>query len=88
MIRDKEKYIADFYFKTENYDAAIWRYKDILNSFKNKKLLKHSVNRLVLASYYAKDWNNCYTYIQKYQKYLVNNNEMKEAQNKCNEKHT
>lgn len=87
MIRDKEQYIADFYYKTENYDAAIWRYKDILSNFKDKKLLKHSVNRIVLASYYARDWDNCYSFMKKYEKFLVKNSEMKEATNKCNEKY-
>ena len=87
MIRDKEQYIADFYYKTENYDAAIWRYKDILSNFKEKKLLKHSVNRIVLASYYAKDWDNCYEFMKKFEKFLVKNSEMREATNKCNEKY-
>jgi outer membrane protein assembly factor BamD len=85
MIRDKEKYIADFYYKTENYDAALWRYKDILDNFKNKKLVKHSINRVVLSSYYAKDWQTCMSYSKKYQEYLVNNSEMREALNKCRE---
>lgn len=87
MIRDKEQYIADFYYKTENYDAAIWRYKDILSNFKDKKLLKHSVNRIVLASYYAKDWDNCYAFMKKFEKFLVKNSEMRDATNKCNEKY-
>ena len=29
MQEDKEKYVADFYFKTKDYDAAVFRYKNI-----------------------------------------------------------
>lgn len=59
MLRSKEQYIADFYFKTENFSAAQWRYLDILNSFKNTKLRKHSIIRLVESSYKLKEFDKC-----------------------------
>lgn len=36
MIEKKEIYIADFYFKTKDYEAAKARYEDILKILKNK----------------------------------------------------
>ncbi|MDD4974492.1 MAG: outer membrane protein assembly factor BamD [Bacteriovorax sp.] len=36
MIEKKEIYIADFYFKTKDYQAAKARYEDILKTLKNK----------------------------------------------------
>jgi len=83
MIRDKERYIADFYYKTENYDAALWRYKNILENFKNKELVKHSVNRILLSSYHLKNWDSCREYAVKFKPLLKSNNEIKDAINKC-----
>lgn len=36
MVEKKEIYIADFYFKTKDYEAAKARYEDILKTLKNK----------------------------------------------------
>src|SRR5690606_29158789 len=43
MIQKKEKYIADFYYRTEVFDAARYRYLDIIKSFKDPDLRKHSM---------------------------------------------
>tara|TARA_B100001971_G_scaffold214585_1_gene252887 strand:- start:93319 stop:94023 length:705 start_codon:yes stop_codon:yes gene_type:complete len=86
MIRDKEQYIADFYFKTENYEAALWRYKDILDNFKNKKIVSHSARRIVLSNYYLKNWGDCYNSAQKYKTIIKENDDYKEAYNKCRAK--
>lgn len=37
MIEKKEIYIADFYFKTKDYEAAKSRYEDILKTLKNNE---------------------------------------------------
>jgi outer membrane protein assembly factor BamD len=37
MIEKKEIYIADFYFKTKDFEAAKNRYQDILKTLKNKE---------------------------------------------------
>lgn len=59
MLRDKEQYIADFYFKTEVYEAARFRYKRILKMFEDDKLLKHSMLRAVESSLKLKEKDNC-----------------------------
>ena len=37
MLEKKEIYIADFYFRTKDYNAAKARYEDILRTLKNKE---------------------------------------------------
>lgn len=62
MLQDKEKYIADFYFKTEVYDAAIWRYKDILLNFADKDLRSHSSARIIQSMYHLNKYEDCINY--------------------------
>lgn len=50
MIRNKEKYIADFYYKTEVFDAARFRYENIISEFKEPKLRAHAIIRSIEAS--------------------------------------
>ena len=62
MLESKEKYIADFYFKTEVYEAARWRYLDILDRFSDEKFRSHAMTRIIQASYHLKEYNKCLTY--------------------------
>lgn len=50
MLQNKEKYIADFYFKTEVYDAARYRYTAIIKKFSDNKLIDHSIIRALRSS--------------------------------------
>ena len=70
MIRDKEQYIADFYYKTEVFEAARWRYLEILKNFQNKDIRKHSMQRIVESSYLMKDYKNCINYANEYFEFL------------------
>lgn len=70
MILDKEKDIADFYFRTEVYEAARWRYLDILKTFQNKKLRKVSMQRVVESSFHMKEYEKCILYADKYYEFL------------------
>lgn len=85
MILSKEKYIADFYFKTEVYEAALWRYQYILENFSNKKLKTHSMERSILASSYLKKYDECNMYIEKYSSF-VDKNEISDAIDLCSKK--
>ncbi|MCF8058006.1 MAG: outer membrane protein assembly factor BamD [Bacteriovoracaceae bacterium] len=59
MIRQKEKYIADFYFKTEVYDAARFRYENIIEVFQEPNVRGHAMVRAIKASVELKDMNYC-----------------------------
>lgn len=65
-IRSYEQYVADFYFKTEKYSAAKWRYNNILENFKQKELRSHSMQRIILASYHLKEYEKCISLGEKY----------------------
>src|SRR5690606_37977000 len=66
MLRQKDQYIADFYFKTKNYKPARYWYLDILENYKDKKITNHAMVRTILASYHLKEWENCLNYIEKF----------------------
>lgn len=70
-LRKKEKYVADFYFKTEKYGAARWRYFEILREFKQKKLRSHSIKRIILSSYLLKEYKECVEYSSQYKGDLI-----------------
>ena len=62
-LHNKEKYVADFYFKTEAFEAALWRYKDILRNIKDDQPLRsHSMSRIIQTSYYLKKYKDCLAY--------------------------
>lgn len=69
-IRGKEKYIADFYFKTDIYDAARWRYLDILENFKKKSLQEHAMIRVVESSIELEEYKKCISYADKFKNKL------------------
>ncbi len=59
MVRDKEQYIADFYFKTEVYDAARFRYKSIIEEFREPEVRSHAMVRTFLSSAEIGDKDYC-----------------------------
>lgn len=67
MLNSKEKYIADFYFKTKVYDAARFRYLRNIADKKDDKLVKHSMVRVVESSLKLKAYEECITYANEYE---------------------
>lgn len=66
MLEEREKYIADFYFKTDVFDAAIFRYQDILLNFKSPELRDHSMVRIAEASKRMKNYTDCVKYAEQF----------------------
>lgn len=62
MLRNRDKYVADFYFKTGVFDAARYRYLDILKTWEDPSLADHSMMRVVEASLNLKDYQDCFRY--------------------------
>lgn len=58
-IVDKEQYIADFYFKTKNYEAALWRYRYIQANMEDRDLLSHAKFREVLSLEKLAQYKEC-----------------------------
>lgn len=59
MLLNKEKYIADFYYRTKVYKAARYRYKKIMKEFDDNKVLLMAMERVVLSSLKMKDAKSC-----------------------------
>ena len=69
MLQDKERYIADFYFKTEDYGSARYRYLTILENFaSNERIRDHAILRAIAASDALDDKKSCGKYYRKYRK--------------------
>jgi outer membrane protein assembly factor BamD len=66
MLRDKDLYVADFYFKTKEFSAARYWYLDILDHHQDKKTRRHAIVRTILASYKLKQYQQCLEYAEKY----------------------
>lgn len=66
MLDKKEKYVADFYFKTKVYVAAHHRYLEILKIVKDKSIRLQAMERLIQVSHILKDYKKCRFYINQY----------------------
>ena len=85
MLNEKEKYIADFYFKTKTYLAAKFRYKQIIKEINDPKIRLHAMKRVVESSYYLKEYKKCTFYINKYFSKLnkKSQHELEKIKNNC-----
>jgi outer membrane protein assembly factor BamD len=66
MLRQKDQYIADFYFKTEEFSAARYWYLDILENHQDEKIRKHAIVRIITATYKLEEKKACLEYVEKY----------------------
>jgi outer membrane protein assembly factor BamD len=66
MLREKDLYIADFYFKTKEYSAARYWYLDILDNHQDEKTRNHAMLRTILATSELKEWQPCVDYVEKF----------------------
>ena len=68
LFRKKDRYIADFYFKTGVYDSAKYRYVDIADNYKDEALVRYSRVRAIKSALLAEEFSDC---IRLSEKYLV-----------------
>ncbi|MBT3234907.1 MAG: outer membrane protein assembly factor BamD [Bdellovibrionales bacterium] len=71
MLRAQEKYIADFYYKTKVYDAAIYRYRLIIDNYKTGPEVQHAAARIIRSAHQLKSMEQCIEYYTKYQTLLA-----------------
>lgn len=62
MIEGREQYIADFYFKTENFSAARYRCLDVIKNYDTKDLKNHCVELVLKASLKLNEKKECVKY--------------------------
>lgn len=78
MILDKEKYIGDFYFKTEVYDAAKYRYLNIISQYqRHHELVAHAMVRVLKSSAKLRDKDECDKFYNEFKSRILE----KEAKN-------
>ena len=88
MLREKDQYIADFYFRTKEFGAARYWYLDMIENHKNKTTRNHAMLRTVLATSQLKEWEACLDYVEKFYQ-LVDKEaqkEIKSIKDKCQKK--
>ena len=59
VIIKKERYIADFYFRTKSYQSARYRYLDILKSYNEPALVQEGVERILISTLKLKEYEQC-----------------------------
>jgi outer membrane protein assembly factor BamD len=84
-ILSREKYIADFYFKTKVYDSARHRYLIIIDRFKDEDLRSYSMARVLMSSYHLKEREECEQFYQKFSSQVnqKHEREFKDAYSRC-----
>ena len=85
MLRQKDQYIADFYFKTDQYSPARYWYLDILDNHQDKKTRNHAMVRTIQATSKLKEWQPCLDYIEKFYQMVDkgSQSEIKSIKTKC-----
>lgn len=78
MILGKEKYIGDFYYKTEVFAAARYRYLNIISQYENAHdLVAHSMIRVLISSAKLREKEKCNSYYATFKEKII----AKEAKN-------
>lgn len=73
LLEDKEAYIANFYFRTNDFQSASYRYEKIMNFVKNEEILKYSAKNLVECYVNLKKADKCLDGILNFRKYFEQN---------------
>lgn len=87
LLMKKEKYIADFYFKTEVYDSAKYRYLTILKEFNDPEIKDHAMLRILKSSLNLKEYRDCANYYDVYSNSISEKNakNLKSIYNECSQ---
>lgn len=86
QLSKKERYIADFYYKTEVFDSARHRYLNILESaVDDSKLKDYYIVRLLKSSENLKDKKTCLNHYEKFKDAISKDkqNELEAVVNGC-----
>jgi len=85
MLQDKAINIADFYYRTGKYGAALYRYQDVLFNFMGEEVRTHAIKRAVDCACRLKQKNTAQTIQQNYRDELspANLKAVQEIYDKC-----
>ena len=83
MLEEKESYIADFYFRTKDYQSASYRYEKLLKHITNDSIIESSVRNLIYSYSKLLKKEKCLGTISNYLK-LFEPDEVQDLKSKCN----
>ncbi len=88
MLRQKDQYIADFYFRTKEFSAARYWYLDILENHQDQRTRSHAMLRTILATSELKEWQPCLDYVEKFYQSVDKEaqKEIKSVKDECQKK--
>ena len=88
MLRQKDEYIADFYFRTKEFSAARYWYLDILDNHQDPKTRGHAMLRTIIATSQLKEWQPCLDYVEKFYQSVDKEaqKEIKSVKDECQKK--
>jgi outer membrane protein assembly factor BamD len=88
MLRQKDQYIADFYFRTKKYSAARYWYLDIIENHQDERTRSHAMLRTILATSMLKEWQPCLDYVEKFYQSVdkESQKEIKSTKDECQKK--
>lgn len=88
MLRQKDEYIADFYFRTKEFSAARYWYLDILDNHQDPKTRSIAMLRTILATSQLKEWQPCLDYVEKFYQSVdkEGQKEIKSVKDQCQKK--
>lgn len=73
MLEEKELYIADFYYRTNDFQSASYRYQNILKTTRNDETVKKSSHHLIDSLFQLGKKEECLNNLQVYGKFLEKN---------------
>ncbi|MBF0206324.1 MAG: outer membrane protein assembly factor BamD [Oligoflexia bacterium] len=66
MLQQQDIYIADYYYRTDTYDSARFRYLDILEKYQDKKVQDYAMLKVVKTSMLLDNYSDCIKYADSY----------------------
>lgn len=68
MLAEKEEYIADFYYRREQWDSALGRYQDLVLKFPKQGFDEKSLSRMAICAFKLGDEDKASGYLSKLEK--------------------
>lgn len=84
MLAEKEKYIADFYFKKEKYDSAVTRYEGLVKKYPGLGFDAESLSKAAVAAHRAGDADKSKSLLQELERKFPDSPELKDARKGVN----
>lgn len=80
MLAEKEKYVADFYFKREKFDSALTRYEGLLASYPGVGFDAAALSKAVICAHKTGDFDKRQKYLKKLESQFPGTSELEDAQ--------